>query len=43
MEIREWVNLILSAEGQTLMVRSNYLPLSRKEVQAWREFLGLDR
>lgn len=41
-EVREWINLILSAEGQTLMVRSNFLPLASQEVEAWRNFLELD-
>lgn len=40
--VREWVNLILSAEGQTLMVRSNFLPLAKEEVLAWRKFLQMN-
>lgn len=40
-QIREMVNLILSAEGQTMIVKGNSLPLSVEEVMEWRGKLGL--
>lgn len=39
--VREMVNLLLSDQGQTLMVRTCSLPLAAAEVVAWRKRLGL--
>ncbi len=39
--VRELVNLLLSDQGQTLMVRTRSLPLAAAEVVEWRMRLGL--
>ena len=39
--VREMVNLLLSDQGQTLMVRTRSLPLAVDEVLEWRRRLGL--
>ena len=39
--VREMVNLLLSDQGQTLMVRTRSLPLAAAEVVEWRTRLGL--
>jgi phosphate transport system substrate-binding protein len=39
--VREMVNLLLSDQGQTLMVRTRSLPLAAAEVVEWRKRLGL--
>ena len=39
--VREIVNLLLSDQGQTLMVRTRSLPLAADEVVEWRKRLGL--
>ncbi len=39
--VRELVNLLLSDQGQTLMVRTRSLPLAAAEVLEWRKQLGL--
>ncbi|MGF1530969.1 MAG: PstS family phosphate ABC transporter substrate-binding protein [Puniceicoccaceae bacterium] len=40
-QVRELVNLILSAEGQTLVVEADNLPLGMEEIQQIRAELGL--
>lgn len=41
--VREMVNLLLSDQGQTLMVRTRSLPLAASEVVEWRKRLGLGK